>query len=147
MKNLFALTLVALLSTIIIPNKASAQINSAALEIKEQCTYDGLMTVFILVSENSEKKWELMEDASKMIVSEMFNANKDLNRIVLMYYNDEAFMPPRKPSSYKHASAIIQRTLLATPLKDILIGYTETTKKEKNPELIRYPIKVLHQQQ
>jgi hypothetical protein len=56
-------------------------------------------------------------------------------------------MPPRKPSSYKHASAIIQRTLLATPLKDILIGYTETTKKEKNPELIRYPIKVLHQQQ
>jgi hypothetical protein len=105
------------------------------------------MTVFILVSENSEKKWELMEDASKMIVSEMFNANKDLNRIVLMYYNDEAFMPPRKPSSYKHASAIIQRTLLATPLKDILIGYTETTKKEKNPELIRYPIKVLHQQQ
>jgi hypothetical protein len=64
-----------------------------------------------------------------------------------MYYNDEAFMPPRKPSSYKHASAIIQRTLLATPLKDILIGYTETTKKEKNPELIRYPIKVLHQQQ
>ena len=34
MKNLFALTLVALLSTIIIPNKAFAQ-NSAALEIKE----------------------------------------------------------------------------------------------------------------
>lgn len=146
MKNLFALTLVALLSTIIIPNKAFAQ-NSAALEIKEQCTYDGLMTVFILVSENSEKKWELMEDASKMIVSEMFNANKDLNRIVLMYYNDEAFMPPRKPSSYKHVAAIIQRTLLATPLKDILIGYTEATKKEMNHELIRYPIKVLHQKQ
>jgi len=147
MKNLFALILVALLSTTIIPNKAFAQINSAALEIKEQCTYDGLMTVFILVSENSEKKWELMEDASKMIVSEMFNANKDLNRIVLMYYNDEAFMPPRKPSSYKHASAIIQRTLLATPLKDILIGYTEATKKKMNHELIRYPIKVLHQKQ
>lgn len=146
MKNLFALTLVALLSTIIIPNKAFAQINSAALEIKEQCTYDGLMTVFILVSENSEKKWELMEDASKMIVNTMFESNKELNRIVIMYYNDESIMPPKKPSSYKHASAIIQRTLLATPLKDILIGYTETTKKEKNPELIRYPIKVLHQQ-
>lgn len=111
------------------------------IEIIQRCMHEDLAVFFVLIRERSDKKWELMSDASKMITSTVFDEFDDIKNVVVMYYNDERFMPTASSKSKQHLSSIITRSLAARVLETRLIGYTEATRATS--EVIRYPVVTL----
>lgn len=118
--------------------------SSSVLIVKQHCFYEDLAAYFVLVSKQHENDWELMAKASKEITSMTYDKHREVEKVIIMYYNDETIIPASAPTSKSHAMDMIGKSLiLASITKDKIVGYTEAEDRKSSSEVIQYPVKVL----
>ncbi len=154
MKNFIVILLVIFASScknnsspsVVIQDEKSETTKDVDMIVKQYCVYDNIAAYFVLVTNDGESKWDLMSEASKELTSSSFKENKDVTRVIVMYYDNEKFMPPKKPDSKEHAIGIISKSLISSFMEDRLIGYTEAENRKSSAEVMQYPIRFLHEQ-
>ncbi len=132
--------------TVAIQHEQNETTKDVDMIVKQYCVYDNIAAYFVLVTNSGESQWDLMSEASKELTSSTFKENKDVTRVIIMYYDNEKFMPPQKPDSKDHVLGIVSKSLISSFMEDRLIGYTEAENRKSSAEVIQYPIKFLHEQ-
>jgi len=122
-------------------------ISEPSLVVKQYYIYENVAAYFLLVNVPDETKWDLMTMASQEIATTIFDQDKNVTKLLILYYDDEKIMPD-SIESLDHLTSFITKTMVtySNLTKENLIGYSEISRKKyssRKVEVIQYPVKVL----